>query len=105
FIARAVELRHRVLGEPLALDEPRAKTRERRLARAHRAHRQISRRHVIHPGLHGLRREIAQARGSPFELPHEYQEPVEVPSVGRDTSLGLAALLALIDTEALHEID
>src|SRR5262249_28733247 len=104
-VARAIELRHRVLGKGLALDEPRAEARERRLPRAHRAERQVSFRHVIHPGLHGLRGETADARGPPFELAHELQETFEVPPVGRDTSLRLAALLALIGTELLHEVD
>src|SRR2546429_610758 len=69
-----VELRRRILGEALALDGPGAEARERRLAGAHRAERQVSLRHVIHPGLHDLRREAADARRPPFALPHEHQK-------------------------------
>src|SRR5207237_8738784 len=77
--------------------------RQRRLTNTHRARRQIVLRHRDHPGLDRAGREIVE-RGEPAgRHPHEFEKPPQIPSVGRDTSVGSPAQLAPVGAELLDQ--
>jgi hypothetical protein len=99
---RAVEASHRVGVEVAALNEKGTQARERGLADAHGAERQVGGGHAIHPRLDRRRFEIADARRPASTTGDERHVLPKVPSIGSHPSFGLAALLSLERTELLH---
>jgi hypothetical protein len=88
-----------------ALHQESAQARERGLFHAHGAERQVGGGQAIHPGLNCRRLEIADAGRPASATSDELEVLPEVPSVGLDPSVGLAALLSLKRAELLHEVD
>jgi pimeloyl-ACP methyl ester carboxylesterase len=87
-----------------SLYQPPTETRQCRLATPHRAEREIAGAHVIHPGLDGRRREVANTRRPTLGAADEDQELRQHPSIGRHPSFGLPALLALERSELLDQV-
>src|ERR1051325_5049496 len=99
-----IETCYRVCGEHSAFHEPRAEARDRGLARAHGADREISIRHVIHPPLNRLLIQVAHSRHPSLTTPRERQKLRQIPAIRRYAAFGFSPLLTLVRAELLYEL-